>query len=498
MPRRLWYPLLPLLTAAISICTLPTASAIAQGAPAISAETQACIDCHDQYTPGIVADWKSSRHAVTIPREALKKPALERRISAVSVVSPIDGVVVGCYECHTLNTKDHTDNFDHFGYAINVVVSPGDCKTCHPTEADQYAGGKKAHALDNLQKNPVYHALVETVTGLRTFTGKTLSKGVSSTNAKNETCYGCHGTRVEVHGTSTITTDAGELTVPNLTNWPNQGVGRINPDGSSGSCTSCHPRHGFSLEIARKPLTCGQCHLEPDIPTYNIYKESKHGNIEEAIGHKWNWEAVPWTVGKDFTAPTCATCHNSLLTNSGGSVIAERSHDFGARTWVRLFGLIYSHPQPRTGETYEIRNSDGLPLPTTFAGAPASIFLISKEEQGKRKQLMSSVCTSCHSSPWVQGHFAHLDTTIDESDRMVLAATQVLGGLWDSKIADKSNPFDESVEQQWVRQWLFYGNSVRYAAAMSGQDYATFKNGWWELTSNLQKMHDLLQAGRKR
>ena len=37
--------------------------------------------------------------------------------------------------------------------------------------------------------------------------------------------------------------------------------------------------------------------------------------------------------------------------------------------------------------------------------------------------------------------------------------------------------FDEANEQKWIREWLFYANSVRYAAAMSGPDYATFKNG---------------------
>ncbi|MFO0794711.1 MAG: hypothetical protein U0586_11700 [Candidatus Brocadiaceae bacterium] len=46
----------------------------------------------------------------------------------------------------------------------------------------------------------------------------------------------------------------GDIDVPDLSGWPNQGVGRINPDGSSGACTSCHPRHSFSIEIARKTI----------------------------------------------------------------------------------------------------------------------------------------------------------------------------------------------------------------------------------------------------
>ena len=76
-----------------------------------------------------------------------------------------------------------------------------------------------------------------------------------------------------------IFSKVGEIDVPDLANWPNQGVGRINPDGSLGACTSCHPRHSFSIEVARKPYTCSQCHLEPYVPAFEVYKESKHGNI---------------------------------------------------------------------------------------------------------------------------------------------------------------------------------------------------------------------------
>jgi hypothetical protein len=61
--------------------------------------------------------------------------------------------------------------------------------------------------------------------------------------------------------------------------WPNAGVGRLNLDGSKGSCTSCHTRHRFSVAEARKPEACDQCHLGPDHPQIEIYEESKHGTI---------------------------------------------------------------------------------------------------------------------------------------------------------------------------------------------------------------------------
>ena len=95
----------------------------------------------------------------------------------------------------------------------------------------------------------------------------------------------------------------------------------------------------------------------------------------------WDFNAVPWVVGKDFKAPTCSTCHNSLVVSPQGDIIVERSHDFGARLWVRLFGLIYAHPQPKSGNTTIIKNKDGLPLPTAFSGEPATDYLIDKAEQ---------------------------------------------------------------------------------------------------------------------
>ena len=98
----------------------------------LSPSTQACIACHALYTPGIVHDWLSSRHSQTTPADAMKKPELERRISADTVSEELAGYVVGCYECHSRNPKKHKDNFEHMGFRINVIVSPDDCKTCHP------------------------------------------------------------------------------------------------------------------------------------------------------------------------------------------------------------------------------------------------------------------------------------------------------------------------------------------------------------------------------
>ncbi len=467
----------------------------------VSSQTTECLGCHTVYTPGIVQDWLSSRHAKGAPAEAMEKPAMERRISAESVPDGLSRFVVGCYECHSRNLNSHKDSFEHMGFKINVVVSPNDCRTCHPVEVGQYSDSKKAHAIKNLMDNPVTHALVMTITGPKKMEGGKIITHKPSDMTLRETCLGCHGTKIDVRGMKTVATKIGDITVPNLSNWPNQGVGRENPDGSLGACTACHPRHGFSIEVARKPYTCNQCHLEPDVPAWNVYKESKHGNIFSSKYHEWDFTSVPWKVGKDFKAPTCATCHNSLLVTAEGEKVAERSHDFGSRLWVRLFGLVYAHPQPKSGNTTTIRNKDGLPLPTTFTGIPASEFLIDRDEQEKRLATMKGICNNCHGTNWVTGHFEKLDNTIKETNEMTLAATQLLLEAWDKGLEDKSNPFDEQVEQFWAKQWLFFSNSTRYASAMTGAaDYAAFHHGWWDLTNNLLQMRsmiDLKQAASK-
>ncbi|ADC65356.1 conserved hypothetical protein [Ferroglobus placidus DSM 10642] len=460
----------------------------------ISDETKACISCHEKITPGIVEDWKRSRHAKTTPAEALKKPKIERRISSAPN-EDLMNVVVGCYECHSLNTENHEDSFNHMGFVINVIVSPKDCSECHEEEFEEYMKSVKAHAVENLDKNPVYHKLVETSTMSYSFENGTLVEKGSSLNAQNETCYYCHGTKVTVKGTVI----KNGVEVPDLEGWPNQGVGRINPDGSKGACTACHPRHGFSIEVARSPYTCAQCHLEPDVAAFNVWKESKHGNIFLSEYKKYNMSAVPWKIGVDFKAPACAVCHASLVVDKNGDVIAERTHNFDSRIYIRIFG-IYAHPQPKDGATWKIKNDQGLPLPTSLTGEPAKDYLIDEQEMKSRKEAMMKICKACHSSDFVEGHFEKFEKTVEESNKATLQATKLLLYAYEKGLANNSNLFDEYIERLWVENWLFYGTSLRHGSAMGGPDYSTFKLGWYQITRNLQEMRDylgFLEASKK-
>jgi len=464
--------------------------------PPVSEDTRACLECHATVYPGSLEDWRRGRMAGITPAEAMKKPQAERRVSFDTLPDSLKNVVVGCAECHTLNPKKHTDSFEHNGYQVHVVVTPEDCATCHPVERKEYDQNLMAHAYGNLRNNAVYQDLANSVNDLQSFSTGSVSYSRTDDATEADSCYFCHGTQVKRQGTVEKETDFGEMSFPILSGWPNQGVGRINPDGSKGACTACHPRHQFSVAVARKPYTCAECHKGPDVPAYSVYAVSKHGNIFSSFSQSssWDFEAIPWTVGKNFTSPTCAACHVSLLVSRDGSEVAKRTHRMNDRLDQRLFGLIYAHPHPVSPDTTIIRNRAGLSLPTELTGEPASEYLINRDEQERRKKAMQQVCLACHSNGWVLGHFDRLENTLQTTNAMTLTATQILLSAWGAGIArgpaQKDSIFNEAIEKMWVEQWLFYANSTRLASAMAGADYGVFANGRWYLSKNIQEMLD--------
>ena len=93
----------------------------------ISGDTASCLECHSTLNPGIVADWKKSRMSKVTPRSAKDLPQIERRVSYDALPDSLAGVVVGCAECHTMNSQKHQDRFDHNGFQVHVVVTPENC-----------------------------------------------------------------------------------------------------------------------------------------------------------------------------------------------------------------------------------------------------------------------------------------------------------------------------------------------------------------------------------
>jgi hypothetical protein len=462
----------------------------------ISESTAECLDCHAISHPGIVAGWQNSRHAAVTPRQALQVEGLARKVSSDSIPDDLRENVVGCAECHTLRPQAHADTFDHNGYDVHVVVSPDDCATCHSQEAAQYTKNIMSHAHTNLADNAVYRSLKTTIIGKSRRGPKHIEYDPADPLTDADSCYYCHGTRLKLTGTEIRDTElAGELEFPVISGWPNGGVGRINLDNSRGSCSACHTRHGFSIEVARGPYTCKECHVGPDVPAFPIYEASKHGKIHSSIRKDWEFKSVPWTVGKDFTAPTCAVCHISLVVTPDEEIVVERTHQMNNRLPWRIYGLIYAHPHPLSPDTTVIRNKDGLPLPTDFEGGFATKYLIDEKEMQIRTETMQRVCKSCHDTSWVTGHWKKFETVIEKTDAEILTATNLIQDIWKRGYAEgldrNKNPFDEAIEKKWHLTWLFYANSIRFTTAMAGGgDYGVFAGGRYQLSLAIAELDD--------
>ena len=181
-----------------------------------------CFSCHTKSSAGIAGQWKGSAHAKA---------------------------GVNCMDCHKASIDD-PDAITHEGQTIATVVSPKDCGRCHTTEEEQQRGSVHAEAVAVIMER--MPAMVTNLAG----------PAIEAAG-----CAQCHGSTVKLMATGKLD--------PNT--WPNSGIGRINPDGSRGSCSSCHGRHSFSKAQARQPQACVRCHSGPDSPDKEVYEASKHG-----------------------------------------------------------------------------------------------------------------------------------------------------------------------------------------------------------------------------
>ena len=370
----------------------------------ISAAAKECLDCHAKEKPGLVADWAKSRHA---------------------------HANITCLDCHAAGTTDNDISIDHKQYSkipVSAIVSPKDCSRCHPVEAEQYNRSKHAQTLDIIWKIDPW-----------------LTKGMNNEIERATGCMHCHGSVVKIKD--------GKF---DKNTWPNVGVGRLNPDGSKGSCSSCHTRHRFSLAEARKPEACGQCHLGPDHPQIEIYEESKHGAIYHAEGDEWNWTAAPgtWTPGVDYRTPTCSVCHMSGVGN------LATSHDVTER-------LAWETQAPLTVH------------PNEFKPMPA------KTDYKVERKKMESVCMACHSKTWTKGHFVKLDKSIENyNENYYKPMKKLVDDLYAKNLLSKEKPLDEQLEIDMYELWHHEGRRARFGAAMMAPDYA-----WWHGFYELKKRY---------
>ncbi len=114
------------LLVAVTVCVVWT----------LPAWAESCEECHGSETPGVVSDWRLSRHGEN---------------------------GVGCAVCHG---EGHT-SADDVGYA--GIPTPETCSACHEERVEQFSAGKHAYAWAAMKAMPTAHwqpaALMEGMRG---------------------------------------------------------------------------------------------------------------------------------------------------------------------------------------------------------------------------------------------------------------------------------------------------------------------------------------------
>lgn len=381
---------------------------------------QDCVSCHEKASAGLTRQWHESAHAKA---------------------------GVNCMDCHQAEASE-SDAREHEGQIIATIVSPKDCGRCHTKEVADNRGSVHAEA----------HAIISDRV-------PALAHNLTGHEMQAAGCDQCHGSRVEVRGDGSL----------DPATWPNSGIGRINPDGSKGSCSACHGRHLFSKAQAREPEACVRCHSGPDSPDKEIFEASKHGMIYASQRDQMNLDSAEWVAGKDYTAaPTCVTCH------MGAAGKLPSTHDVGVRD-------AWSLNSPVSEKQYLVILEDGgkLELPAS-APAPKRGSEITKADgtTGKvkavatpkrRRQAMSLVCQECHGKTFTNAFMDQFDSVVELfNTKFAVPAKAIMGDLYERGLLT-ALPFDEPIELTYWELWHDEGARARHGASMASPNHA-----WWE------------------
>ena len=355
-----------------------------QPTAAMVSATGKCAECHRRETSAIVIEFEQSQHAAK---------------------------GVNCLDCH--HPAEGQAGMDHNGFTIARTLTAKNCATCHATEYDQFTRSRHAAAAWASVNGPKDFSAEQLAVGERFHPGWVNRPAMSIGAVEGQTaiaggCNACHA------------------------------IGKPNADGSIGSCTNCHARHLASIELAREPSTCGQCHMGPDHSQVEIYGESKHGALFAAQRGHMNLAADPkHLTTKDMPVPTCATCHMSGL--EGMKV----SHD----TTERLSWFLFA------------------PVSTRRPG-------------GDRAQTeMKEVCLKCHTRPRIDAFYASAEAVLAATNEKVQAAVAVVAALRKEGLLTPQ-PFDEKIEFAEFDLWHYYGRTAKHGAFMGGADFVQWHGNY--------------------
>ncbi|GAB4283679.1 MAG: hypothetical protein Kow0029_29920 [Candidatus Rifleibacteriota bacterium] len=293
-----------------------------------SDQSARCLNCHYSRQKKLVENWEKSKHARN---------------------------KVGCYECHHAEPSDSAAKNGHFGFSVQLPVSPNRCAECHPAQYNSFASSSHSLAYETIRNAELASAspvLFET------------------------TCASCHGNELLMMNGR-----------PDTNKWPNHGIGRINTDGSRGSCVACHSHHDYSLEFARSPETCGRCHRGMTGPAYEAWKSSKHGSNWSIARTSADFNASSMIPSEQPVAyPDCFICHIAAT----GKDKHDSTHNPGERLSWKLAAVKSSY----------------------------------RKDWGKQRQTMQNICRGCHGNSQVELFYRRFDATVMEINSLTGKALQ--------------------------------------------------------------------------
>ncbi len=367
------------------------------------AATGRCASCHKDVASAVVHEYEMSRHAA---------------------------VGVSCLDCHQATSQQQI--LDHHGFEIAQDLTSSNCAVCHPQEYDEFL--RSRHAA------PAMAA----VTGTAGFTPEQIAHAEKY-----------HPGMVE-RPANTLALLEGQSALENGCAKCHQ-IGAPNLDGSIGSCTECHARHNTSIQLARSPETCGQCHMGPDHSQLEIYHESKHGVLFHDQRSRMNLHADPKSLTtRDMPVPTCATCHMSGLNGQGVT------HD----TTERLSWLLYA-PVSTKRPTYQ-RGQDE----------------------------MKQTCMQCHTSSSIESFYAGAESVVESTNEKVQEALSLIAAARDEGLMTPE-PFDEELDFLEFDIWHYYGRTAKHGAFMGGADFVQW-HGNYELLHYKVKIEKAIEELRGR
>ena len=429
----------------------------------VTTANSGCVKCHQTDAPALVKDWESSRHAQ---------------------------LGVGCVDCHQAEKGD-IDAWSHEGVLISALVTPKDCARCHTKQHQEFAKSHHAKAGEILAS--LDNVLAERVAGMP----GNIADAVNG-------CWQCHGSIIRFKRDDKgqiLRTGKDSKPVIDPDTWPNSGMGRLNPDGSKGSCHACHSRHSFQASVARSPENCGKCHMGPDHPQIEIYNESKHG-----IAFYTNRDMMAlnkpgeWILGRDYSAaPTCATCHISGHMTPQG-VNTGNNHDVGERiSWTlrpaistKINRITYedgykedypeTRPLPKIGD--KIETTEKVVENETMVSKKSTRTVKSILTWEDRRKNMKGVCLNCHNDTYVDNFYKQFDDlVILYNEKFAKPAQEFMNKLRADQVLNPNAPFEHEVQWVFWELWHHEGRRARHGASMMGPDY-THWHGMYEVSKH--------------